>query len=215
MPMNTRMNTPTDQQRVFFALWPEDPLRARLAALARRMDANGRAVPTEHLHLTLAFPGSVASDVVAAMMIRADTIAVPKIHFRLDQLGYFRRPRVAWLGPSDPPPELAALAGLLQEICRDCGVAMDDRPFRPHVTLRRFVTRFHPVPVEPIEWSANGMVLIESGRGGRPGPYRVLREWPLTREQSESDRVLAEHAPPEPDQRESGQEDEPGPGQRA
>jgi RNA 2',3'-cyclic 3'-phosphodiesterase len=213
--MDTRMTTHTDQQRVFFALWPDDHLRARLAALARRMDANGRVVPAEHLHLTLAFPGSVASEVVAAMISRADTIEVPKIPLRLDQLGYFRRPRVAWLGPSEPPPELDALAAAVQGICQECGVPMEDRPFRPHVTLRRFVTRFHPVPVEPMEWSANGMVLIESGRGGRPGPYRVLRVWPLRQEQPESGRLLAEQAPAEPDQRESGEEDQPGPGQRA
>jgi RNA 2',3'-cyclic 3'-phosphodiesterase len=182
----TPMNADTDLQRVFFALWPDDPLRARLAALARRMDANGRLVPPEHLHLTLAFPGSVASDVAAAMISRADGLQVPEIHFRLDHLGYFRRPRVAWLGPSAIPPGLATLAAALHGICQDCGVPMEDRPFRPHVTLRRFVTRFHPVPVEPMEWSANAMVLIESGHGGRPGPYRVLCEWPLRQQRPES-----------------------------
>nr|WP_296750773.1 RNA 2',3'-cyclic phosphodiesterase [Thioalkalivibrio sp.] len=166
-------------QRVFFALWPDDGLRVRLAALARRMPADGRLVPPEHLHLTLAFPGTVSSEVVAGLISRAAALRGAPIHLRLDHFGHFPGSRVAWLGSSKTPPELQALAASLQRICRDSGVRMDDRPFRPHVTLRRFVTRFEPVPIEPLDWWADRMVLIESGQGGHPGPYRLLRSWTL------------------------------------
>jgi len=173
------MRANANLQRVFFALWPDDGLRARLAALARRMPADGRLVPPEHLHLTLAFPGTVSSEVVAGLISRAAAIRGAPIHLRLDHFGHFSGPRVAWLGSSKIPPELEALAASLQGVCRDSGVRMDDRPFRPHVTLRRFVTRFEAVPIEPLDWWADRMVLIESGHGGHPGPYRVLRSWAL------------------------------------
>jgi RNA 2',3'-cyclic 3'-phosphodiesterase len=173
------MTSQTHLQRVFFALWPDDGLRVRLAALARRMPADGRPVPPEHLHLTLAFPGTISSEVVAALISRAAAIRAPPIHLRLDHFGHFPRPRVAWLGSAVTSPELEALAASLQGICRDSGVRMDDRPFRPHVTLRRFVTRFESVPIEPLDWWADRMFLIESGHGGHPGPYRVLRSWAL------------------------------------
>jgi 2'-5' RNA ligase len=166
-------------RRVFFALRPDDGLRERLAALARWMPADGRLVPPEHLHLTLAFPGTVSSDVVGGLINRAAAVRGAPIHLRLDHFGHFPGPRVAWLGSSETPPELEALAASLRGVCRDSGVRMDDRPFRPHVTLRRFVTRFEAVPIEPLEWWADRMVLIESGQGGHPGPYRVLRSWVL------------------------------------
>ncbi|MBS0003448.1 MAG: RNA 2',3'-cyclic phosphodiesterase, partial [Thioalkalivibrio sp.] len=87
------MTTMLPQQRVFFALWPDAGLRASLSALARGMSANGRPVPTEHLHLTLAFPGTVPAGTVAEMQGRADELRLPEIRLVLEQLGWFRRPR--------------------------------------------------------------------------------------------------------------------------
>jgi len=168
-------------QRVFFALWPDAGLRASLAALARGMPANGRPVPAEHLHLTLAFPGTVSAGTVAAMVDRAHGLRVPEIGLVLQQLGWFPRPRVAWIGPAHPVPELEALAAKLSGLCRAIGVKMEDRPFQPHVTLRRFVTRFEPSTVKPLDWRPAEMVLIESGQGGHPGPYRVLHSWGIPR----------------------------------
>lgn len=173
------MTEPESRHRVFFALWPDDALRVRLAALARSLNANGRPVPPAHLHLTLAFPGTVGAPVLGALIAQGDAVRAPRCKLVLDRLGYFPRPKVAWLGSSGPVPLLEDLAARLRWACEVCGVKMEDRPFRPHVTLRRFVTRFEPGPVEPVEWSAREMVLIESGQAGQPGPYRVLRSWPL------------------------------------
>lgn len=166
-------------QRVFFALWPDDALRARLSALAGAMPVDGRMVPSENLHLTLAFPGTVASELVTALIASANVVNGPPIQLRLDRLGYFEKPRIAWIGPTDSPDRLGQLATLLESICRECGMPMPERPFRPHVTLRRSVNRFQSVPVEPLDWWANRVVLIESGKGGSPGSYKVLREWLL------------------------------------
>jgi RNA 2',3'-cyclic 3'-phosphodiesterase len=166
-------------QRVFFALWPDDDLRAALAALARSMPANGRPVPAAHLHLTLAFPGTVTAARVAEMATRADALRAPAVHLVLARLGWFSRPRVAWIGPVQVVPELEDLAADLRGVCRAAGVTIEDRAFRPHVTLRRFVTRLESHDIEPLEWRPTQMVLIESGQGGHPGSYRVLRSWPV------------------------------------
>lgn len=164
-------------QRVFFALWPDDTLRARLAGLARAIPADGRLVPSDHLHLTLAFPGSVASERVTALIASVSVMDGPPIPLRLDRLGYFERPRIAWIGPSDPPARLGELANSLESICGECGIPMPDRPFRPHVSLRRSVNRFRSISFEPLDWCASRVVLIESGQGGNPGSYRLLHEW--------------------------------------
>lgn len=167
------------QRRVFFALWPDQRLRTALAALARLIPANGRPVPPAHLHLTLAFPGTVSAAKVADMSARAETLRPPEIRLVLDRIGWFPRARVAWVSPSRAVPELEALAAELRCLCEASGVRMEVRAFRPHVTLRRFVTRFDSIDVQPLEWQPGEMVLIESGKDGHPGPYRVLRSWPV------------------------------------
>lgn len=167
------------RQRVFFALWPDAELRAALAVLAGSIPADGRPVPAAHFHLTLAFPGTVGHDLAAAMSAHADGLRPSGIRLSLDQLGWFRRPRVAWIGPARNVPELEALAAQLRRVCEVSGAMMEDRPFRPHVTLRRDVRRFDAIDVEPLVWQPREMVLIESGRNGHPGAYRVLRSWPV------------------------------------
>ncbi len=173
------MAVETENQRVFFALWPHTALRARMDRVAQMLPADGRVVPPENLHLTLAFPGTVPAAVVTELCQRADALNAPTMRLRLDRLGYFPRPRVAWLGPSESPVALADLAAVLRGLCAQSGVTMEDRPFQAHVTLRRDVKRFAAIPVEPLDWPVRRMVLIESGRGGHPGPYRVLQSWPL------------------------------------
>ncbi|WP_322522237.1 RNA 2',3'-cyclic phosphodiesterase [Guyparkeria halophila] len=169
----------TPQKRVFLALWPDESTRGALHHLARGLDVGGRPVPRAHLHLTLAFPGSIEA-------ARADCLAarLPSLHFEpipilLDRAGQFHGPRVAWAGPSRSPEALDQLAARARGLCLACGVESDDRPFEPHVSLRR-----HARPpacqelVEPIHWFADTLALIESGNNGHPGPYRLLARWP-------------------------------------
>ncbi len=174
------MTPDTPQQRVFLALWPDDVLRGRLSWLARQLEGDGRPVPAEHLHLTLAFPGTVPAGVVSGLIARMRSVEVPAIRLRLDALGYFERPRIAWVGPSEVPETLVELAGALNGICAEAGVRMEQRPFRPHVSLRRGVTRFQPARVPPLDWMTDRIVLVESGKGGHPGPYRILASHPRT-----------------------------------
>lgn len=174
------MTPDTPQQRVFLALWPDDALRGKLSWLAKQLEGDGRPVPAEHLHLTLAFPGTVPSGAVSRLIESMRSIEVPAIRLHLDALGYFERPRITWVGPSEVPETLVELASALHAICADAGVRMEKRAFRPHVSLRRGVTRFQPTRVPPMDWSADRIVLVESGRGGHPGPYRILASHPRT-----------------------------------
>ena len=47
-----------ENQRLFFALWPDEDARERLATVARD-DSTGRWVSRDNLHVTLAFLGAV------------------------------------------------------------------------------------------------------------------------------------------------------------
>lgn len=166
------------RRRVFFALWPDPATRDALHALARDLPGPGRPVPHAHLHLTLAFAGDVTVTIADRLAEALETFPDGAAELCLDRYGHFRRARVGWIGPAHTPPALEALALAAAGACRAAGIALEERPFRPHVTLRRHATTppQAPGPQQPVHWHADHLVLIESGRDGRPGAYRVLAE---------------------------------------
>ena len=60
--------------RLFFALWPPAETAAALARWAKGLE--GRAIPAEKIHLTLAFLGGVAPDRAANRSAMADPAAL-------------------------------------------------------------------------------------------------------------------------------------------
>ena len=165
----------TTRRRVFLALWPDPATRTQLDRLARTLTGPGRPVPQAHLHLTLAFAGSVPAEQADCLATHIHALHHEPIALTLDRLGHFTRARVTWAGPGQPPGELAQLAQQARELCQHCGIELPPAPFRPHITLRRQAL---PPPHEaldpPVQWSADTVVLVESGQDGHPGPYRVI-----------------------------------------
>lgn len=165
--------------RVFFALWPDDASRDAALQLRSRYSAPGRDVPRAHLHLTLAFAGTVSAAQVAALQQAANAIDAAAFTLTLDRLDGFDAAGVQWLGPSRAPETLTALATRLQTVCREAGIALPDEPFRPHLTLRRRVAQPVRIAVPAVQWAVHDFALIESGSAGQPGTYRVTARWPL------------------------------------
>lgn len=171
---------PLDRRhRVFFALWPNAAVRDTAVALRAVHAAAGRDVPAAHLHLTLAFAGTVKAAQLATMRSAADAVRAPPFVLQLDRLDGFEAARVQWLGPSAPPESLQTLARELQQGCRQAGIALREEDFQPHVTLRRNCRKPIRKAVAAIAWPVSDFALIESGQAGRPGAYRVLGRWPL------------------------------------
>lgn len=128
--------------RTFIALEPPEEFVEDVAALARVLSAavEGRFVPRQNYHATLAFLGDVdeahARDAMDAMdEACAGAEAVP---LRSDSLGKFGRASDAtlWLGLA-PDPGLTNLATRLRELLRAHGIPFDEKPFLPHITLAR------------------------------------------------------------------------------
>ena len=67
------------------------------------------------------------------------------------------------MAPSSTPGELEALAGELAGIAAQCGIRVDDRPYRAHMTLLRKVRKSPHLPViTPVHWPVSKFTLIES-----------------------------------------------------
>lgn len=169
-------------QRVFFALWPDAPLRAALADLALEVarESGGRPTARNLLHLTLAFLGDQPAGRVETLRGVGAGIRARAFALTFDTIGGFRRTGIAWLGAAAPQPELEALQGELAAALRASGFVLDARAYAPHLTLARrcVVAPEHRLP-QPLCWRVSSFVLVES-EPGRGGPeYRTLADWPL------------------------------------
>jgi 2'-5' RNA ligase len=175
-------STPRERrQRLFFALWPDDAVRARLEELAMQAaGGNGRAVAAQNQHITVVYIGPAAAEMRDCLCAQVDAIRCPPFELRLDQLGYWSRPRVVWLASSETPAALAILYRDLSERLRSCGYQPETRPFRPHATLVRKARRKPGMTMsEPVVWAVDRLCLVESLTEPAGVRYEVQRSWPL------------------------------------
>ena len=168
--------------RLFFALWPDDRVRAAIAAQRDRIAREyvGRPARADTLHLTLLFLGEVPELRVPTLLACGDRIQAEAFSLKIDARSHFHEARVAWLGATEPPGALLALHDALSPVARDAGFTFDEKTYQPHITVARHCIEFPPPCAVPaIEWDVDSFVLIDS-RATTSGPlYRVLKYWPL------------------------------------
>jgi 2'-5' RNA ligase len=166
--------------QLFLALWPDEAARQALAALSREVAlvADGKPVPGEKIHLTLAFLGEVAADREPDVKRAAQDTRAEAFALELDRVGSFRRARVAWAGASTAPQPLLDLQTALAAKLAEQGFELEEREFAPHLTLARKIAR--PVPaasIPAIAMQARALALVRSESG--TGRYTTLESWPL------------------------------------
>ena len=171
----------TRTQRLFFALLPPSDVASALHETARRcLTGAGQPIPSPNLHLTLQFLGSLDASGGAAAARAGAGLRAPSFTLVLDELGCFERARVAWSGPTRPPPALLGLVRSLGTALDGNGLAMDPRPFRAHVTLARKIDKpFRATPHRPIEWLVDEFALVRSVNLGSGVRYQAIERWPL------------------------------------
>ena len=134
-------------------------------------------------HATLIFLGQVADDALPCIEGVAAGIRSDAFRMRIDQLGYWRRPRILWCGPSGTPEILLRLVSDLQQGLRKCGFKPESRPYAPHITLAR---KARPVAdhvlQSPVHWAVREFVLAGSHAGAKPPRYQILKRWRLVRQ---------------------------------
>ena len=125
--------------RLFVALpVPEDVADALVVLQSGVPDA--RWVPTENFHVTLCFAGEVQGATMRDLEEELSDIAGPPFAVAIagvEQFSSGKQPRalVAMVERSD---RLDWLQQKVTMVARNCGIDVDRRKYRPHVTLARF-----------------------------------------------------------------------------
>jgi 2'-5' RNA ligase len=142
-------------------------------------------------HLTLLFLGDVPPDRVPALVEKAApaVAAAPPMNLRLAGAGRFgslHRPQVAWAGLAGDVDPLVELARRLTGVAGSLRLAVEERPFRAHLTLGRWR------PGRPADgglvdrlagyrgpaWPVSEVRLLDSHLGADPR-YDALAAWPV------------------------------------
>ena len=141
-------------------------------------------VSAENLHLTLLFLGHQPTSQIPLLSQQAsqvvEALALPPFAIRLDRLGLFPKARVAWMAPSQPPERLLQLEAQLRQAVIALGIPVEERPYRPHVTLLRKCQAVTTAEVSPVELCANALHLYESRSTPDGVRYLQLASWPFT-----------------------------------
>ncbi len=176
---------PDKRQRLFFALWPDEAVRQQLKQLLAGegfQAAGGRPVPPKNFHITLRYLGSLSEPERQCAERVADQIHASGFQLVLDQAGFWRGPRVVWLGASSTPVALAGLVKQLEAGVKSCGLEPESRSCLPHLTfLRKARTEAFPSAFPPIIWQVERLVLVHSDTLPEGVYYEVIRSWNLLR----------------------------------
>ncbi len=169
------------KKRLFFALWPEDAVRAQLVGLQTLLpQAQGRWLHAQDLHLTLQFLGAVQVGQMSCIRQAADAVSVSRFELCIDHLDYWPKPGIAWAGVKQTPAALTHLHAQLGRGLHNCGFKPEKRCYRPHVTLVRNTTPSGRLAVpEPVLWPVDHFVLVESQPFGDPPWYHPIDGWAL------------------------------------
>ena len=136
--------------RLFVALDLDDDSRRAIAALQHRVaetlgaDRSIKTVDPAKMHLTLAFLGEIADrDVPAIVDTLSIDIVVARFAAVFQGLGVFPprgAPRILWLGVGDGSAEIVEVQQVVASRLGGLGIALEPRPFHPHLTLARWRT---------------------------------------------------------------------------
>lgn len=182
--MNPR---PPATDRLFLAIVPDPATAARVAQLQQALrDAHGlkgRQIALGNLHVTLHFFGDfpqLPREFVAALDSAVSAIAMPPFEIALDRAASFR-------GGKKSPLVLLGGDGVeaLREFRETLGIAMQNaglgrwivQRFTPHMTLFYADPRIEEQRIEPVRWTADAFVLVDSLIGQTR--HVPIRRWAL------------------------------------
>jgi 2'-5' RNA ligase len=166
---------------LFFALWPDEEAQKKLSEVSHQFkDENLRLTRTSNLHITLAFLGEVSAYDQIALIQQGKKIQGSAFFLELNSIGCWRKPGILWVAPEDTPKPLTTLVEQLQMIIKLQGLNVDERLYKPHVTIARKLKQF-TIPKMTIQITSafNNFSLVVSKSTDNGVDYQVIHDWAL------------------------------------
>lgn len=194
----------TDRARAFIAIALEAGAIAALKELQHRLadrvpEEGVRWVRPGQIHLTLHFLGNVERDRLPGLAgaLGEACSGTPPFDLGLAAVGCFphtRQPRVVWVGLSGDLAALARVQNAVKRLTQPFGDHLEDRDFKPHLTLGRVSARGHaarrvgeaissaPRP-DPAPWTVREIHLMRSDLTSSGPRYEELAKVRLDQDQ--------------------------------
>jgi RNA 2',3'-cyclic 3'-phosphodiesterase len=131
-------------KRIFIAVKVDagETLLKMVSAFKSRLSSeNIKWVRTDNIHITLAFLGNTEDEQIEniSKMLKTICDGFGEFELTIRGSGVFKSlndPRVIWTG-IEPSEKFKQLNGLINNGLKEKGIKMEERPFRPHLTLGR------------------------------------------------------------------------------
>jgi len=192
------VSPPGGPLRLFVALVPPADALDELAAAVEALRATPglRWTRPEQWHVTLAFLAEVDDRTREALTPRLERVARRHAPPTLALAGGGRfGGQVLWTRVDGDRAALRRLADAVRAAARRCGLPVDTRPYRPHLTLARTLARARDPATDlaPLAaaldgfagrpWSASDLHLVRSVLGAGPGRtahHEPVASWPFS-----------------------------------
>ncbi len=165
----------------------------RLAAALGRSEGSLRLVKPDQIHLTLLFLGQVPETRVPELVEAMNAeLRLPAFEVAFGGAGVFPprgAPRVLWIGVTAGAASLVSLQRAIAGRIGRLGIAFDDRPFHPHLTIGRWrearssIRVKFPAAAQRVEVArvhVDGATLYRSHLSPAGAAYRALAHATLT-----------------------------------
>ncbi len=145
--------------RLFVAIDLPEELKQRIGALQGGLPDAHWSRP-DLAHITLSFLGEVSEADMMDLGVALGKIISPEFTLKLDGVGVFgnaKRPRILWAG-AEHSPALFHLQQKVANVATKQGLKLEERRFKPHVTL----ARVHNTPYERVRQFLSDHALFKS-----------------------------------------------------
>ena len=139
------------------------------------------AVPAANYHITLCFLGSITHRQHEALIYELDNLVAEPFSLTLDSTGVWNGPKILFSAPENPPEPLMSLAKASRKAARRASIQVENKPYKPHVTMVRKATAALPLPLYSpnVEVHASAFHLFESVSTPQGVTYPIRHSWAL------------------------------------
>lgn len=157
------------------------PVKSRNHSKQAQGPATPQCVPVANFHMTLCFLGHITEIQHEALLDALDTINLPPFSLTLDGFGAWSGPKIQFAAPLTIPEPLSLLASACRKAAREAHIQVENREYKPHVTVLRKANNSTPLPLiaPKVACTFNAFHLFESVSGKSGVQYPIRQSWSL------------------------------------